>query len=242
MFHGRTIRQYNYMIFRHIASSFGAALVVGTTVLGTTVLGTAVTSTVTASAAACPDVEVVFARGTGEPPGLGGTGEAFVNDLRSKVGNKTVDVYPVDYPASIDFPTAVDGINDAANHIQATAAKCPKTKMVLGGFSQGAAVMGFVTSNAVPPGATDYVGNGPMAPEVAKHVAAVTLFGKPSPAFMGLIGQPAVTIGPLYSGKTLDSCVPGDPICSSGGDGALHNQYIPDGLVDQAAAYAASRV
>lgn len=221
------------MITRHIASMLGATFVVGTAIVGNAPI---------ASAASCPDVEIVFARGTGEPPGVGGTGDAFVNDVRSKVGNKSVGVYGVDYPANLDFPTAVDGINDASNHIQATAANCPRTKMVLGGYSQGAAVMGFVTSNTVPAGATDYVGNGPMAPDVAKHVAAVALFGKPSPSFMGLIGQPPVTIGPLYAPKTLDSCVPGDPICSGGGDPALHNQYVPNGLVDQAAAYAAGRV
>jgi cutinase len=30
-----------------------------------------------------PDVEVVFARGTGEPAGVGGVGQAFVDALRS---------------------------------------------------------------------------------------------------------------------------------------------------------------
>ena len=199
----------------------------------------------TASAAEpCSDVEVVFARGTTEAPGVGGVGQAFVDSLRSKVGAKTVDVYAVNYPASFDFPRAVDGINDAAAHIQATAAKCPKTKIVLGGFSQGAAVAGFVTSNVVPPGAVDSGVTGPLPAAVADNVAAVTLFGTPSNRFMGTISQPNVEIGPLYRGKTLESCVPGDPVCSegSGGDNANHDLYIPTGLVDQAATYAAGRV
>src|SRR5262249_952704 len=34
-----------------------------------------------ASAQPCPDVEVVFARGTGEPPGVGLVGQAFVDSL-----------------------------------------------------------------------------------------------------------------------------------------------------------------
>lgn len=190
----------------------------------------------------CPDVEVVFARGTGEPPGLGGVGQAFVDSLQSKVGAKSVGVYPVNYPATIEFSRAVDGINDAAAHIQATATNCPKTKIVLGGFSQGAAVAGFVTSDVVPPGAADSGVTGPLPPAVADHVAAVTLFGKPSPRFMGFVNEPNIVIGPLYAGKTLDSCVPGDPICSDGGDFALHNAYIPDGLVDQAATYAVGRI
>jgi len=190
----------------------------------------------------CPDVQVVFARGTTEPPGVGEVGQAFVDSLRSKVGAKSVDVYPVDYPATIDFPRAVDGINDAAAHIEATAAKCPKTKVVLGGYSQGAAVAGFVTSDVVPPGAVDSGVTGPMPPAVADHVAAVVLFGKPSPRFMGMIDEPDVVIGPLYSAKTLESCVPGDPICSDGGDYALHDQYVPDGLPAQAADFAVGKL
>lgn len=49
-----------------------------------------------AVAAACPDVEVVFARGTFEPPGVGGTGESFVNALRARTKGKSVEVYPVE--------------------------------------------------------------------------------------------------------------------------------------------------
>lgn len=192
----------------------------------------------------CPDVEIVFARGTGEPPGVGFVGQAFVDSLQSKLGPKSVNVYPVQYPATIDFPRAVDGVNDAAAHIEATAANCPKTKVVLGGFSQGAAVAGFVTSAVVPPGAADTGVTGPMPPNVADHVAAVTLFGTPNHRFMGFINQPDIVIGPLYAGKTLKSCVPGDPICSDdgGGDYSLHNDYVADGLTDQAANYAAGKL
>ena len=42
-----------------------------------------------ASAEPCPDVEVIFARGTGEPPGVGGVGQAFVDALRSQAGGKS---------------------------------------------------------------------------------------------------------------------------------------------------------
>lgn len=43
-----------------------------------------------AFAAACPDVEVVFARATTEPPGIGAVGQAFVDSLRSQVGGKSI--------------------------------------------------------------------------------------------------------------------------------------------------------
>ncbi|OSC39914.1 cutinase family protein [Mycobacterium decipiens] len=194
-----------------------------------------------ASAGACPDVEVVFARGTGEPPGVGVIGEDFVDALRSKIGGKSMKVYGVDYPATTDFPTALAGIDDAGTHVEQTAASCPKTKLVLGGFSQGAAVMGFVTSAAIPEGAPVDAPR-PMPPEVADHVAAVTLFGMPSVQFMNSIGAPPIVIGPLYAEKTIQLCAPDDPVCSSGGNWAAHNGYADDGLVEQAAAFAASRL
>ena len=147
----------------------------------------------------------MFARGTFEPPGVGGTGEAFVDSLRSKLGSKSLDVYPVDYPASLDFQTAADGVIDASNRVQAVAAECPDTKIVLGGFSQGAAVAGYLTADSVPAGFAMPAGlTGPMPPEVADHVAAVALFGKPSSGFLQMIANtaPPITVGHLYAGKT----------------------------------------
>lgn len=90
-----------------------------------------------AIAAPCPDVQVVFARGTTEPPGLGSVGRPFVEDLRARVAPRTVEATPVDYPASNDFAVSTPaGIDAARSVIESTAANCPKTKMVLGGYSQ----------------------------------------------------------------------------------------------------------
>ncbi len=195
-----------------------------------------------AAAEPCPDVEVVFARGTSEPPGIGRIGQSFVDTLRSHVGGKSVGVYPVDYPATTDFPRAVDGISDAGAHVEHMAVSCPRTKMVLGGYSQGAAVMGFVTESAVPDGVHLVQALQPMPTEVSNHVAAVALFGKPSSQFMSIINEPPVTIGPPYAAKTIELCVPGDPVCSDAGNPAAHRQYVEAGMVDQAADYAAHRL
>jgi cutinase len=203
------------------------------------ILGVSIPS---ASAEGCPDVEAIFARGTTEAPGVGAIGQAFVDSLQSKVGPKTFGVYAVDYPATTDFPTAVDGIRDAGNHVESMAASCPKTKMVLGGYSQGAAVMGFVTSAAIPDGVDAADVPKPMPLEVANHVAAVTLFGTPSTRFMDTVGAPPVVIGPQYQPKTLELCTADDPVCSDGGDWAAHAAYADDGMVDQAANYAASHL
>ena len=103
-----------------------------------------------AHAADCNDVEVVFARGTSEDPGIGRVGDAFVNDLRGLIGNRSLGVYAVNYPASYDFLAVADGANDGSGHIQWVANNCPNTKIVLGGYSQGAAVVDVVTSVPVP--------------------------------------------------------------------------------------------
>ena len=195
-----------------------------------------------ASAEPCPDVEVVFARGTSEPPGVGRVGQSFVDTLRAHVGGKSLGVYPVNYPATTDFPTAVDGITDAGEHVEQLASACPWTKMVLGGYSQGAAVMGFVTESAVPDGAHLVRALQPMPVEVSHHVTAVALFGKPSSQFMSIINEPPVTIGPLYAAKTVELCVPGDPVCSGAGNPAAHRQYVEAGMVDRAADFAAGRL
>src|SRR5690349_12793422 len=216
----------------HIAVFIGAVTAAGVAPLSV--------PTPSASAQPCPDVEVVFARGTTEQ-GLGPTGEAFVDSLRARVGAKSMAVYSVDYPATTDFPTALDGVRDASGHVEATAAACPNTQIVLGGFSQGAAVIGFVTANVIPDGAPDGVPN-PMPLDVANHVAAVALFGKPNARFMRAINQPQIDVGPLYAAKTIDLCVPDDFVCSSGRNFTAHTEYVEAGMVDQAADFASSRV
>jgi hypothetical protein len=200
----------------------------------------------------CSDVEAVFARGTGEPPGVGGIWQAFVDALRSQIGGRSLDVYAVDYPASGDFGSGIDfamtviqGIRDAVNHIQATTANCPNTRIVLGGFSQGAVVAGFVTSANIPEGIPAALVPPPMPPEVAGHVAAVALFGKPSDQFMSDVGAPAIAIGPLYAPKTIDLCAPGDTICNGAPPGPPnmeHGSYGVNGMVNQAAAFAVKRL
>jgi hypothetical protein len=205
-----------------------------------------------ASADPCPDVEVIFARGTGEPPGVGGVGQAFVDALRSDAGGKTVAVYPVDYAASGDFndtmafaQTVVAGIRDAGAHVQSTAANCPNTRIVLGGYSQGAAVAGFVTSAEVPQGVPAAFVPQPLPVEVADHVAAVALFGKPSAAWTSQYGAPAITIGPAYAAKTIELCAQGDTICDGtpgGGPTFAHALYPVNGMVGQAATFAVGRL
>ncbi len=220
---------------------FLACAVVAASGLGASVLAAAIPS---ASAGPCPDVQVVFARGTDDPPGLGSTGQAFVDSLRPRIGARSLDVHPVNYPATHDWTSAgMDGIRDAGAHVVSMAHDCPNTKMVLGGYSQGAAVMGFVTSAAVPDGIDPATVPKPMDSEVANHVSSVVLFAMPSDRAMNFFGEPPVVIGPLYQPKTIKVCAPEDPICSEGMNFTAHDSYATNGaMIDKGVAFAASRL
>jgi cutinase len=177
----------------------------------------------------CPDAEVVFARGTGEPPGVGGAGQAFIDSLTAQVPGKSVGVYPVNYPATADYvDSAKAGAGDAGAHIENMVASCPNTKMVLGGYSQGAAVEDLTTND--------------MPARVADHVAAVALFGNPSSTYSKQMSDNQFPpISPAYRPKTIEICVPDDMICSEGGNMLAHLSYVPD-ATNQAAAFVAGRL
>jgi cutinase len=67
--------------------------------------------------------------------------------------------------------------------------------------------------------------------------------GPPGSAFADTLSpRPLPTIGPLYATKTIDLCVPNDPIFSDGSDMRAHVAYVQTGMVNQAATFAAGRI
>ncbi|BBY74702.1 cutinase [Mycolicibacterium parafortuitum] len=235
------------MKLKRIAGLAGAAVVGATTAV--TAAGAVPTA---AAQQPCPDVEVVFARGTSEAPGVGGVGQAFVDAVRAQAAPRTVDAYAVNYPAGSNFAereafaaTVIDGVRDAGNRVLTMSRDCPDTRIVLGGFSQGAVVSGFATSDTVPSSVPAAIAPTPLPDDVADHVAAVVLFGTPSDAFLAGLGAPAITIGPRYADKTLKLCAQGDSICDGapgGGPNIAHAFYPVNGMVNEGASYAVARL
>ncbi|EJZ11733.1 cutinase family protein, partial [Mycolicibacterium vaccae] len=159
-----------------------------------------------AAAQPCADVEVIFARGTSEPPGVGRVGQALADTLRNQLGGRTVATYGVNYPATYDFLNTASGATDATGRIAYLAAQCPNTRVVLGGYSQGAAVVAMLAG--VPPlgDRIGAIGSAPPLPAgLNGNVAAVAVFGNPSAKF----GSPVSARG-AFSGKALDLCADGD--------------------------------
>ncbi|HEY1841414.1 MAG TPA: cutinase family protein [Mycobacterium sp.] len=189
------------------------------------------------ASAGCPDAELVFARGRMESPGAGVLGNALISALRSRV-NKNVGLYAVRYPAD----TEVDvGANDMSAHVQSTINSCPNTRVVLGGYSLGAAVTDIVLAAPGPMfGFTN-----PLPPGSDQHVAAVAMFGNGS-QWAG----PITNFNPAYNDRTIDLCHGADPICNPADPHTWSDNwpqhaasaYIQAGMVNQAADFVAGKL
>ncbi|OBH76472.1 cutinase [Mycobacterium scrofulaceum] len=192
-------------------------------------------ATPTASAFDCPDVEVIFARGTNEPPGLGRVGDALVDSLREQT-HLNILPYGVNYAASKLQLHGGDGANDTIDRVKKSVETCPNTKIVLGGYSQGASVMDIVAG--VPIGGISW-GN-KLPEQYANNIAAVVTFGDVADRAGGTLPSQSALLG----SKAQDYCNPNDPICHAGpgNEWSGHTEgYVPV-YTTQAAAFVAQKL
>lgn len=225
------------MEIRRYCALFGAGVIAAATLLFAPATVAPAPTVPHASAAPCPDVEVVFARGRLEPAGAGQIGNAFVDALRAKTG-QNIRLYSVNYPANSEVDL---GANDMSRRIQATVADCPDTRIVVGGYSLGAAVADVVL--AVP--FSVFTFKNPLPQSSEQRIAAVALFGNG----MGWAG-PISTFSPVYAERTIELCHGDDPICNPTDPDNweaywpdhLAPAYIKAGMVNQAADFVAGRL
>ncbi|WP_414687615.1 cutinase family protein [Mycobacterium sp.] len=215
-------------------AGLGAAAVVASgVVLGAS---SAVSATVpTASAVDCPDVEVIFARGTSEPAGVGRVGQALVDSLRQQTG-LNIDAYGVNYPAGKLQLGGGDGANDTIKRVKDVVQACPNTKIVLGGYSQGASVMDIVAG--VPVGGVTWGSS--LPPQYVDNITALATFGN----IADRSGSPVSSQSQLLGAKAIDLCNPGDPICHAGpgNEWSDHTDgYVPT-YTTQAATFIAAKL
>jgi cutinase len=186
-----------------------------------------------AAAATCSDIDVVVARGTGEPGTLGWiVGDPVYSALKNKIAFKSWIGYPVNYPADLSIGSASKGNTDLVDHLKSQASACPNQKFILVGYSQGANVvdnsMGISSDGALVGGPITATIPGSIEP----RVKAVLLFGNPIRA----VGR---KVTGTYQGRTLDTCASGDPICGAGSNILAHLSYGDD--ANTAAAFASSK-
>lgn len=213
----------------HLRRAVVAALALATTLTGGVVAATSATA-----ATGCSDVEVVFARGTGERAGLGVLGTPLVRAIQAELPGRTVSSYAVDYAANSAQTSAGPGATDMTRRVVARAAACPGTRFVIGGYSQGATVTdiaigirtGTTTGEAIPA-------------NLSGRVAAVVVYGNP----LGLTGRTIAQASPTYGPKAKEFCNAGDPVCQRGGGSfAAHLTYATNGTVTEGARFAAALV
>ncbi|KAM5343090.1 hypothetical protein ACJ41O_014056 [Fusarium nematophilum] len=118
---------------------------------------------------ACKDVTVVFARGTSEMGNVGSVaGPPFFQALAEQVGSDKLAVQGVEYAASVSGIMQMGdkaGSEKMASLVKQAFEKCPETKVVMSGYSQGA----MLVHNAAKSLPTDITGK----------VSAVVNFGDP---------------------------------------------------------------
>jgi cutinase len=225
------------LISRTIAGATGkavAAMFVTAVVVFSPTAAVAAPPAVSGTDDGCPDVELIFARGTGEPAGLGSVGIPFVADLAAVLPGRTLRSYGVNYPAQIWQTTAEVGAVDLVDHIGAVARVCQDATFVLGGYSQGALVvdvaigvlrMGDMTSSIIPP-------------NLSPRIVAAVVFGNP----LGLMGRTIAASSEVYGPKTMEFCNTGDPVCGAGFNVIAHTRYSTDGSTATGARFVAQKV
>jgi hypothetical protein len=235
-------------------------------------LGVVVLSATSAPAATCTEVLVVGVRGSGDTPsdwgGYGATAYAAINAFRMSFGPNFVAV-PLDYPSLGALKAATDpgayfgGINEGIDELEALlrarAISCPSQKIVLIGYSQGAAVINRALVELQTQGATPIV----------ERVASVELLADPlrigtapynqgsaSSAFNGVFLAmqrfPSDLLPQALRGRARSICAAGDSVCAYNSGSslpavaalargiAIHTSYVRVGTAALAGTQAAN--
>ncbi|KAJ7886826.1 cutinase [Mycena olivaceomarginata] len=174
----------------------------------------------------CRAVTFIFARGTNEDGNVGArVGPPVIADLRAALGTTGIAAQGVDYDASVlgylegGDPT---GSTTMTTLINTAASKCPSTKIVIGGYSQGAQLVHNAASK--------------LTAAVTARIAAVVVFGDPD-----RVGRSTLPpVGTVPAAKVDSFCHTGDIICTGSGGAAEHLNYDED--APSASAFIVARV
>ncbi|KAJ4334628.1 hypothetical protein N0V95_009120 [Ascochyta clinopodiicola] len=149
---------------------------------------------------ACRAVTLIWARGTTQSGNVGSSdseGPTFFNALASRLGGTSrLAIQGVAYPADIFGFLAGGDANGATtmfNLINTAISKCPSTKIVVSGYSQGAQLVHTATQR--------------LTATAAARVSAVVTFGD---------ADRDETFGSVATSKVLIICHDGDNICDNG--------------------------
>ncbi|PHH91388.1 hypothetical protein CDD83_643 [Cordyceps sp. RAO-2017] len=191
------------------------------------------------TASCATGLHLIVARGTSEPKGAGVTGLLADRIERQIAGSR---VAPLDYPATLSKPDYEDsvaaGVQAMRSAVEQYAQECPRSKVAIMGYSQGAQVSmdtlcggtgaGFRSSTPLP------------AKLVKDNVVAIVLFGDPTHVANitydrgtsvkdGIFQRDNGTVRTCeaYADRMVSYCDTGDIYCDSGEDNKVHGLYVP---------------
>ncbi|KAK3390757.1 cutinase-domain-containing protein [Podospora didyma] len=223
--HKMSVNAFLYRISKLFPVNAVIANVVGFITITETILAKEfgmVTTQNAVSNGQCADVTIIFARGTGEAGNVSVlVGPHFFEAVQDKVAPATVGVQGVEWIAKA--PTFLlggdaDGSRNMALEVTRALVACPRTKVVMSGYSQGSQLV----HNAAR-----------LLPKaVAARVSSVVTFGSPD----HLYAVPQISLA-----RQLSICHDSDPLCKGGNlIVPSHFTYVAD--VGQAADFVASRL
>lgn len=223
------------------------------------------------SATTCPELKLVFARGSGGERWHDQNYLAFKTALESKLSPTRLnyEFEDLDYAAvGLDFFTALgaffgggeayrfgDSVNQGvANLINLVNHQCPQTKYVIAGYSQGA----MVVSKALKALAADKViyaatfgdpkiylpeGAGPMPVACqGQNLSSYRIYVPDCYAYLGKLGTQLPYQPASFEGKYGTWCNKTDIFCSSYLSITSHTSYVRDNLYEDASRVIFSKI
>ncbi|PWY61885.1 cutinase-domain-containing protein [Aspergillus eucalypticola CBS 122712] len=166
--------------------------------------GSSTENGVTQHSGSCKELTFIFARGTTEIGNMGTVvGPEVASELATLTGNQ-VTVQGVNYPADWEGNASLgsSGGPTMASYVKEALQECPNTKVVLGGYSQGAMVVHYAANELS-----------------ADQLSGAVLFGDP---------LKMESVGKLSSSKVKEFCATGDPVCENGFNVMAHLSYGSD--------------
>ncbi|KAF2140016.1 carbohydrate esterase family 5 protein [Aplosporella prunicola CBS 121167] len=198
----------------------------------------------------CLPVHVMIGRGTTqEYPGS----LLSLADLIIQNNKDGADYEDIVYPATFDYTeSTAQGYEATISQLTTYASKCPESKVVLLGYSQGA----HVTGDALAGGGGGDMGaeTDPVSTEIGDHVAAVVWYGDPrhmtgepydqgTATAEGLFPRTTAQLANLktYADRIRSYCDLGDPVCAGGDSLEVHSSY-PQSYDEKAAAWVQTKL
>ncbi|KAH7255211.1 cutinase [Fusarium redolens] len=193
-------------------------------------------------AQSCPDIHIFGARETSVAPGFGSAGQ-LVEMIKADHPGATSEA--IDYPAcggqascgGVQYgDSAKQGTQAVTTAVNGLNQRCPQTKIVMVGYSQGGQIMDNNICGGPDSGAGVSDSSVPLSASAVQQVKAVIMLGDPRfvsglPYGVGTCTAGGFDARPAgFSCPNADKvqiyCDSQDPFCCNGNDSNHHQQYV----------------